>query len=92
MGVFDAHVDAGWSAPDRDEDTSATTNCATDYNSVTQHYGACWNYNLGSDADTPTSDGFAGPHVHNSVLTALALTGDGSTYSRVRRISRFVRW
>ena len=48
MPVFDNQVAAGWSSSDRDDDLDAGANCATGYNNVTQHYGACWNYNLGS--------------------------------------------
>ena len=89
---YDSQFAAGWSAPDYDGDTLTTGNCSASYINVTQHYSGCWNTNLGSDADAPVLDGGAGPHAHTSVLTALMLAGDGSPYSRVRRISRFVRW
>ncbi len=93
--VYSIHFAAGWSAPDYDGDTSAL-NCAATF-SVTQHYGGCWTYNLGSDADTSggdTTDTRVGPHVHKGAMMSLMLTADGpnSEYSRVRRISRFVKW
>jgi hypothetical protein len=90
--VYNTHFASGWSAPDYDGDTSTTSNCATQYSNVTQHYGGCWNVNLGSDADTPFLDSGAGPHIAASIVTALALSSDGPGYSRVRRLSRFVRW
>ena len=82
---------AGWSAPDYDGD-DGSGNCAADYSAVTQHYCACWGYNLGSDADAPYYDAGVGPHVHLTHLDDLGLRNDGSAYSRVRRISRFVKW
>jgi hypothetical protein len=90
VSLFTGHVTGGWSAPDHDSDLLPGGNCATTYNNVTQHYGGCWIYNLGSDG--VGADGAVGPHVRNTVLTALGLTEDGTEYSRVRRISRFVRW
>ncbi len=92
MGVFNSQVNAGWSSFDRDDDTSPTTNCSTAYASVTQHYSACWSYNLGADANSPVSDSSVGPHVNSTTLAELSLDSDGSSHSRVRRISRFVRW
>ncbi len=89
---YDSQFAAGWAAPDYDGDTYTAGNCATQYINVTQHYSGCWVSNLGSDADAPLLDAGAGPHAHTSLLTALGLAGDGSPYSRVRRISRFVRW
>jgi hypothetical protein len=91
--VFDSQFAAGWSAKNHDADTY-TGNCATMFSDVAQHYSACWNYNLGSDADTPVLDGGVGPHVNNTVLGALGLVlqPDGGSYSRVSRIARFTRW
>jgi hypothetical protein len=96
--IFTSHFASGWSSPDHDDDTYNGTppNCANYYSDVTQHYGSCWAYNLGSDADLPYLDGGVGPHVNNGVLTALGLalqtsTGAGS-YSQVNRISRYVRY
>lgn len=88
------HFGSGWSAPDYDGDVNAD-NCATLYANVTQHYGSCWTMNLGSDADAPASnyrDGGVGPHVVSSWLGTYNLVSDGTGYSRVRRISRYVRW
>jgi hypothetical protein len=92
--VFNSQFAAGWSAKDHDGDSHPDGNCATLFSDVAQHYSACWNYNLGSDADTPVLDGGVGPHVNNSVLTALglALQPEGGSYSRVLRIARFARW
>jgi len=90
--VYTAQFASGWSAPDYDGDTNPPGNCASQYSNVTQHYGACWNVNLGSDADSPVADSGAGPHVAAGTATALGLSGDGSNYTRVRRVSRFVRW
>ena len=91
--VFRNHFASGWSSLDADHDPYGS-NCAAMYDNVTQHYGGCWVYNLGADADTPTLDGGVGPHVHGPVLTALGLAQQpsGGGYSRVRRIARFTRW
>ena len=63
---------------------------------MTQHYGSCWSYNLGSDAEPSgtdlADDQRVGPHVYKVVLAGLNLAGDGSDFSRVSRISRFVKW
>lgn len=89
--VFDSQFAAGWSSYDLDNDLYSG-NCATSYYGVTQHYSACWTYNLGSSANN-SPDGSVGPHVNGSaILSPLGLSGDGSEYSRVRRISRFVKW
>jgi len=92
--VFQEHFTAGWSSPDFDGDQNAPYNCATFYSNVTQHYSTCWDYNLGSDADVPFLDGGVGPHVYNPTLVELGLSLQpaGGTYSRVNRITRYVRW
>jgi hypothetical protein len=93
--LYNCQFAAGWSAPDYDGDTAPSDNCAAAYNGVTQHYCACWAMNLGSDADTSggdTTDQGVGPHLVTTDATALGLANDGSTYTRVRRISRFVKW
>jgi hypothetical protein len=98
--IFASHFAAGWSSPDYDGDTlndsTISANCAVHYSNVTQHYGACWAYSLGSDADAPFLDGGVGPHVSNRVLTELGLALQGATgagaYSQVNRISRYVRY
>jgi hypothetical protein len=100
QAVFNAHFAAGWSALDHDGDShdpeAGDGNCATLYSNVAQHYSACWNYNLGSDAEEPHLDGGVGPHVHNSILMdrliGLSPQVDGGNYSRVNRIARFTRW
>jgi hypothetical protein len=91
--IFSSHFNAGWASADRDEDTH-TENCSLAYCNVSQHYSACWSYNLGCDANPSNADGNVGPHVNDSVLTALglALQPDSANYSRVKRIARFTRW
>ncbi|OJT21522.1 hypothetical protein BO221_27310 [Archangium sp. Cb G35] len=90
-GIYSQQFAAGWSAPDFDGDLYSGQ-CATTYAYVTQHYGNCWYYNLGADGDTPADDGRVGPHVYYTTASAMGLSTDGSYYTRVRRISRFVKW
>ncbi len=90
-GIYTEQFANGWSSPDFDGD-AASSNCATAYGYVTQHYNGCWDYNLGGDADAPVYDGGVGPHVYSPTASALGLAVDGSSYTRVRRISRFVKW
>jgi hypothetical protein len=94
-GVFENQFAAGWSSRDFDGDQD-TGNCATQYSNVTQHYDSCWIYNLGSDYDVPRLDGGVGPHVHRDALIELGLQpqspADGGLHSRVKRITRYVRW
>lgn len=95
VNFFNAHFAGGWSASDYDGDTHGTLNCAALYSNVAQHYDTCWYLNLGSDGDAvggSYADSNLGPHVMRSQLTLLGLAHDGSLYSRVKRISRFVRW
>ncbi|MCK5691043.1 hypothetical protein KAI87_17300 [Myxococcota bacterium] len=87
-------ISGGWSSADYDGDTSAT-NCAEVYNNVTQHYTSCWGYNLGSDADSSggdTTDQSVGPHLSTSYTDTFGLYSDGSSYTRLNRISRFARF
>ncbi len=88
-GVYDHQFAAGWSSDDYDGDTYGT-NCAPRYGKVTQHYGSCWRYNLGADADSPVQDSHWGPHFYSPTAQSLNLKTDGSSYSRVRRITRYV--
>ncbi|MCP3140970.1 fibrinogen-like YCDxxxxGGGW domain-containing protein [Pyxidicoccus xibeiensis] len=83
---------SGWSAPDYDGDSYAGGQCATHYANVTQHYSTCFIYNLGADADPGIEDGRVGPHMRSTNAAELMLASDGTDYTRVRRISRFVRW
>lgn len=92
--IYSSQFAAGWAASDADVDLHAGSNCAASYNNVAQHYHSCWSYNLGSDADNSggtNADNGWGPHVADGVLGSLSLYGDGSAYSRVNRISRFVK-
>ena len=85
---------SGWSSPDYKGDLNST-NCSTYYNNVTQHYSNCWAYSLGSDADLSggdTTDQRLGPHLASNTASSLSLFADASSYTRVRRISRFVKW
>lgn len=90
QAIYDCHFAAGWSSSDFDGDTHSGQ-CSTTYSNVAQHYCACWNYNLGSDADAPLLDGGWGPHVATSVLSTMGLGGDATGYSRVSRITRWIR-
>ena len=91
-GSYACQFASGWASTDYDGDTYGG-NCASSYSGVTQHYCACWNYNLGSDANSPEFDNGWGPHVHVSYLNNVGLnSNDGSSYSRVNRITRWVRW
>ena len=95
--VYSQQFAAGWAAQDYDNDRDVELNCATYYSNVAQHYGTCWYYSLGSDADIDTpdfTDGGVGPHVLNDILTplGLALQPEGGRYSQVKRIARFTRW
>ena len=92
QSAFDNQFAAGWAASDYDGDTAATENCAAFYSGVAQHYGSCWNYNLGADADLPYLDGGVGPHVQSGSLAGLGLSTDGTPYSRVNEIARWTRW
>jgi hypothetical protein len=90
-GIFSNHFGGGWSSTDFDGDTHSG-NCSSVYYGVTQHYGNCWAYNLGADADAAAEDGYVGPHLAHTLAGALGLFSDGSSYTRVRRISRFAKW
>jgi hypothetical protein len=91
--VYGSQFASGWASSDYDNDASPD-NCATFYSDVTQHYGQCWQYNLGADAEMPYLDGGVGPHVYNVALTSLslALESGGVDYSRVNAIERYARW
>lgn len=91
VDVFTHQFSQGWSSFDFDGDPNGG-NCATTSARVAQHYGACWVYNLGADGDGTVLDDRVGPHVVLSVTNALSLANDGTTYTRVRRISRFAKW
>jgi hypothetical protein len=92
--VYERHFAAGWSSQDHDGDDNPDGNCARTYAGVTQHYKACWYYNLGADADPPDDDGGVGPHVEKLVLSDMHLAPqpNGGGYSQVNRIARFARW
>ena len=90
-GIYTQQFASGWSSPDFDGD-QYSGQCATTYANVTQHYGSCWYYNLGADADAPIEDSRVGPHLYSPIATSMGLHSDGSSYTRVRRISRFVKW
>jgi hypothetical protein len=89
--IFQSQFAASWSTREFDGDTWSG-NCASWYGNVTQHYGDCWVYNLGVDADLPFEDGRVGPHLQSGTALSLGLGTDGTPYTRVRRISRFVKW
>jgi hypothetical protein len=95
--VFATHF-AGWSSSDRDGDGYDLGNCATRYAPVTQHYGACFVYNLATNdglANTPASSTTWGPYVSRSLLTAVGLTADAQDagpFSTVSEITRWAKW
>ena len=91
-GIYSSQFAAGWAAPDFDGDQWPGGSCPSSYLNVTQHYSGCWVYNLGADADTTVEDGRVGPHLHSPAAESMKLSTDGSGYTRVRRISRFVKW
>jgi len=88
-GVFQRQFASGWSSDDYDGDT-ADINCAARYAKVTQHYHGCWYYNLGSDAESPFQDKHWGPHLYDTPVQSLNLKTDGSSFTRVLRITRYV--
>lgn len=90
-GIYSQQFAGGWSSPDFDGDLY-TGQCATRYVNVTQHYGNCWYYSLGTDDDSPFEDGKVGPHLYSNIASSMGLSTDGSAHTRVRRISRFVKW
>lgn len=92
--IYAAQFASGWSAPDYDGDTREGQ-CSTLFLNVTQHYSNCFVYSLGADYSPDNNnyeDGRVGPHLNSSIAAALQLASDGSHSTRVRRISRFVRW
>jgi|GEM_PF-2943201 len=91
-GTYSNHFSAGWASPDFDGDLWSEQNCAIYHGNVTQHYHSCWYYNLGMGGDVPAYDGGVGPHLHSGTAASVGLVSDGSDYTRVRRISRFVKW
>lgn len=92
--VYRSQFAGGWSAQNYDGDTDPDSSCAVDYENIAQHYSACWVYNFGADATEPRLDGGVGPHVADSVMTALglAIQPGSNNYSQVKRIARFTRW
>ncbi|WP_437738288.1 fibrinogen-like YCDxxxxGGGW domain-containing protein [Sorangium sp. So ce1335] len=99
--IFANQFGAGWSSPDFDGDDMSDRNCAVAYGDVTQHYGSCFVYSLGADADEPTAgqsvdaaiaDDDWGPHLDTEVAERFELSNDGTQYTRVKRISRWTRW
>ena len=90
--IYTNQFASGWSSADYDGDLW-NSQCAQEFGNTTQHYAACFYYNLGSDANAPYLDGGWGPHLYTPLLNTLGLpTNDGSSYSRVNRITRWVRW
>lgn len=90
--LFNSHINGGWSSADRDHDQGEDVNCSRRYQDVTQHYSNCWRMNLGADADNDHADGMVGPHMSSGIARDLGLMTDDTGYTRLRRLSRFVRW
>jgi hypothetical protein len=85
------HFASGWSAPDYDGDLDAMRQCALEFQ-TTQHYGACWAYNLGSDANGGLG---AGPTIYTRYLVELKLAPSVTSnpeFTSVDRITRFAKW
>ncbi|MFE8599562.1 fibrinogen-like YCDxxxxGGGW domain-containing protein [Archangium violaceum] len=92
-GIYSAQFASGWASPDFDGDIWTGANCAANFGYVTQHYSACFGYSLGADGEAPVEDGRVGPHVNSVGASEMGLSTDGSGYfTRLRRISRFVKW
>ncbi|MCB9527715.1 MAG: hypothetical protein H6701_04835 [Myxococcales bacterium] len=94
---FDGHFAAGWSSSDQDGDNDDRSNCARVSSGVAQHYAACWVMNLGSDYynDPDNGDSYddgVGPHIVAGFAERLGLADDDTRNTRVRRITRLVRW
>ena len=87
--IYASQFASGWAAPDFDSDFFTTGNCAISYSNVTQHYSSCWVYNLGSSTNY---DEGTGPHLGSVVAASMGLYSNGSAYTRVRRIARYVKW
>jgi hypothetical protein len=90
--VYLSQFASGWSARDYDGDTHPSSNCSNTFVKVAQHYSECFYYSLGAGAVDPYEDGRVGPHINSTLAAQLQLATDGTPYTRVRRISRFVRW
>jgi hypothetical protein len=90
--IYASQFASGWAAPNYDGDDSAASQCSTTYANVTQHYAACFKYSLGGDTRPEVEDGKVGPHLEAARAEELQLASDGTYHTRVRRISRFVRW
>jgi hypothetical protein len=90
--VFAGQFASGWASRDYDGDTYPPQSCALEYVGVTQHYSSCWSYNLGADAEQPYLDGGWGPHVASPVIVSVGAFGDGTVYSRVKRLTRWAAW
>jgi len=92
QSIYQNQLAMGWASTDYDSDTWSQ-NCATHYSGITQHYGACWVYNLGSDADGDLADSDWGPHIHKDHLPsgASAVSGDTSAYVRIKAITRYIK-
>lgn len=93
--IYGCQFASGWSSADYHGDTWSSNCASQEYPgiSVTQHYCNCWDYNLGTDHDSVRGvDAGWGPHVYTPRLTSLGLADDGSSYSRVQRISRYAKW
>lgn len=88
--IYDHQFAGGWSSPDADYDKDPK-HCANLFGKVTQHYGSCWVYNLGADAHEPILDSNWGPHIHSGTAKGIGLKVTDREYSRVLRITRYVK-
>jgi hypothetical protein len=90
--AYAAQFASGWSSSDYHGDLYVN-NCAVQGGNVTQHYSACAVYSLGGRfGPDPVDDSGWGPHVDGGLLKSLGLSTDGKYFSRVTRITRWVKW
>ncbi|MEJ7733285.1 MAG: fibrinogen-like YCDxxxxGGGW domain-containing protein [Polyangiaceae bacterium] len=90
--VFTCQFAGGWASGDFDGDQHPEANCSALYASVAQHYCSCWVLNFGADAELPYEDQSWGPHAAPIIVELFALATDGTSYTRLKRYSRWVRW
>ena len=91
--IFHEQFAHGWSSYDKDGDFYDPVNCASYRSSqdVTQHYRACYNYNLGS-LPSDTENKCWGPYLHSPDFPEGIKPGGTPRFVRVNRITRWVTW
>ena len=110
LDIYLSQFAAGWSAPGgaMSDFDPQPTNCADDWQMVTQHYAGCWIYSLGASTDVnpdPTIidyfDSGWGPHLINGTMTQInnalpaaapKLTSTGGFSGQASRLNRISRF